>query len=122
MARDRQEARINSTRTRKEQILDRCGGICCHCGKEITIGSDFSVEHVVPLSKGGSLKGARVFLDLPEELTAGSPLAAYNNKEHVITKVAFPGKSSAGGYCELEGAVSKQGVPYCFDNTWLRLV
>ena len=36
----------------KRDILKACNGICTHCGKKIT--DDFTVEHVIPLSKGGS--------------------------------------------------------------------
>ena len=53
-ARQRQDHRIPSSVVKKQQILDRCRGVCCHCGKEIKIGEDFTVEHVIPLSKGGT--------------------------------------------------------------------
>ena len=53
-ARQKQERRIPNSKIRKEQILDRCKGLCTHCGKEIKIGEDFTVEHVIPLSKGGT--------------------------------------------------------------------
>lgn len=54
MAREKTHSRIQSTRIRKEQILSRCKGVCCHCGKEIAIGDDFTIEHIIPLSKGGT--------------------------------------------------------------------
>ena len=54
MARKKSEQRIRSTRTRKEQIHDKCKGICAHCGRPISIGEDFSLEHVIPLAKGGT--------------------------------------------------------------------
>lgn len=37
----------------KKVILTKSDGKCCHCGKELKI-KDTTVEHVIPLSKGGS--------------------------------------------------------------------
>lgn len=38
----------------KDFILSKSHGRCCHCGKKISVGKDFTVEHVIPLSKGGT--------------------------------------------------------------------
>lgn len=46
--------RIPFSEIRKEIVQDKCKGICLHCGKKITIHNDFSIEHVIPLKKGGS--------------------------------------------------------------------
>lgn len=54
MARKRVESRIRMTPIRREQLLSKCGGRCCHCGCELTLGDNFSIEHVIPLNKGGS--------------------------------------------------------------------
>ena len=37
----------------KEDVLKKSGGICAHCGKPIYIGYQFSVDHYIPLTKGG---------------------------------------------------------------------
>lgn len=54
MARQRNEGRIRMTNIRREQLLDRCKGRCCHCGCELVLGDNFSIEHIIPLSKGGT--------------------------------------------------------------------
>lgn len=38
----------------KEDILRKSDGVCAHCGCQVTIGDNFTVEHVVPISKGGT--------------------------------------------------------------------
>lgn len=38
----------------KDFILSKSHGRCCHCGKKISVGKDFTVEHIIPLSKGGT--------------------------------------------------------------------
>lgn len=42
------------TNAEKEDILAKTkGGVCAHCGKPIFIGYQFSVDHFIPLDKGG---------------------------------------------------------------------
>lgn len=41
-------------REEKEEILKKSKGCCAHCGKKIEIGKNFTVEHVIPLSRGGN--------------------------------------------------------------------
>lgn len=36
----------------KEDILRKSDGVCAHCGCPVAIGDNFTVEHVVPISKG----------------------------------------------------------------------
>lgn len=38
----------------KEDILRKSDGVCAHCGCPVVIGDNFTVEHVVPISKGGT--------------------------------------------------------------------
>lgn len=38
----------------KEDILRKSDGVCAHCGCPVAIGDNFTVEHVVPISKGGT--------------------------------------------------------------------
>ena len=38
----------------KENILRKSDGVCAHCGCRIAVGDNFTVEHVVPISKGGT--------------------------------------------------------------------
>lgn len=54
MYRRRIEKRVQFTNEQKIEMLQKSKFRCCHCGKKIDIGHDFSVEHVIPLSKGGS--------------------------------------------------------------------
>lgn len=48
------EERKSFTKDEKIFILDKSKGMCSHCGKKLTIGDDFTVEHVIPISKGGT--------------------------------------------------------------------
>lgn len=38
----------------KLEVLLKSRSRCAHCGKPVHIGSNFSIEHVIPLSKGGT--------------------------------------------------------------------
>lgn len=38
-----------------KDILRKSDGVCAHCGCPVAIGDNFTVEHVVPISKGGTL-------------------------------------------------------------------
>ena len=38
----------------KQKMLNKSKGVCSHCGKKVKIGENFTVEHVVPLSEGGT--------------------------------------------------------------------
>lgn len=42
------------TKAEKRVILAKSKCKCSHCGKLIELGKNFSVEHVIPLSRGGS--------------------------------------------------------------------
>jgi len=54
MARKKVDSRIHLTKIRREQLFDKCKGRCCHCGCELVLGDNFSIEHIIPLSKGGT--------------------------------------------------------------------
>lgn len=54
MNRRKIEERKQFTKEEKQFILDKSCGRCCHCGKELHIGDNFTVEHAIPLSKGGT--------------------------------------------------------------------
>lgn len=54
MARARIENREQIPREIKRQVFYDCGKICAHCGKPIEIDGEFTVEHVIPLAKGGT--------------------------------------------------------------------
>lgn len=53
MARQRVEERKTISKSIRQRVLSDCNGICTHCGKPIAIGDDFTLEHVIPLNKGG---------------------------------------------------------------------
>lgn len=53
MERERITDRANFSSEEKETVLKKSGGVCAHCGKPIFIGYQFSVDHYIPLSKGG---------------------------------------------------------------------
>lgn len=38
---------------KRQRILNKSGGICAHCGKELSL-TTFTVDHYIPRSKGGS--------------------------------------------------------------------
>lgn len=54
MARERIEDRVMIPRYIKGHIYEECGRICAHCGKPMEFFGDFTLEHVIPLSKGGT--------------------------------------------------------------------
>lgn len=37
-----------------KDILRKSDDVCAHCGCPVAIGDNFTVEHVVPISKGGT--------------------------------------------------------------------
>lgn len=42
------------TSQERTNILSKSNGVCCHCGKEIYVGYTMTVDHFIPLNKGGS--------------------------------------------------------------------
>lgn len=54
MARQKIENRETIPRYIRGRVLDDCRGICAHCGNKLDFYEDFTLEHVIPLSKGGS--------------------------------------------------------------------
>lgn len=54
MARKRVEQRSYIPMFVKERVLKNCNGVCAHCGVGLAIGVNFTIEHVIPLNKGGS--------------------------------------------------------------------
>lgn len=48
------EERIYISKPVKQKILEKSKGRCAHCGKKIEVGNGFTLEHVVPISKGGT--------------------------------------------------------------------
>lgn len=53
-ARKKVVERVWFSRDVKEDILRKSDGVCAHCGCPVTIGDNFTIEHVVPISKGGT--------------------------------------------------------------------
>lgn len=47
---DRKELSIEE----KDRILEKSDRQCCHCGKRIEIGGQFTVEHIIPIAQGGT--------------------------------------------------------------------
>lgn len=39
---------------RKEIIKDKCNGKCYYCNAEFTNWDEFGIDHIVPISKGGT--------------------------------------------------------------------
>ena len=54
MERQRIVERDDFTIEEREDILAKSGGKCAHCGKEIFVGYGATVDHFIPLSKGGT--------------------------------------------------------------------
>ena len=61
--------------------------------------------------------GDLVKVYIPEDVNAPLEMQDLNTKDFRISK--FGRGKGTGGYCELEGAVSKMGVPFVFMNDWL---
>lgn len=53
MARTRTENREYIPVHVRQQILHECNRICAHCGTPLYMGDNFTLEHVIPLNKGG---------------------------------------------------------------------
>lgn len=53
MARTRQEEREYIPQQIRWQIFKDCNETCAHCGKHLVFKQDFTLEHVIPLHKGG---------------------------------------------------------------------
>lgn len=53
MNRSKIQEREFFTPEEKETIWKKTNGVCAHCGKPIFIGYQFSVDHFIPLGKGG---------------------------------------------------------------------
>ena len=49
----RNKRRVPEYHTIKKEMFDACGGVCRGCGKK-KYYEDFEVDHIKPLSKGGS--------------------------------------------------------------------
>lgn len=48
------EAREYITNSEKVKIANKSNNRCAHCGKPIAVGVNFSLEHIIPISKGGT--------------------------------------------------------------------
>lgn len=54
MPRTRDARRVQLHPSVRFKILEDCGFVCAHCGKKLSYVRDYTVEHVVPLNKGGT--------------------------------------------------------------------
>lgn len=54
MARRQIESRTRIPPEIRRDIFSECRATCAHCGKHINFYEDFTVEHVIPLHKGGT--------------------------------------------------------------------
>lgn len=50
------QSREYITRGEKVEIANKSNNLCAHCGKPIKVGVNFSLEHIIPISKGGTNK------------------------------------------------------------------
>lgn len=53
MKRKRVEDREYITMKEREEVLRKSGGRCAHCGEVVGAGRGYTLDHVIPLSKGG---------------------------------------------------------------------
>lgn len=54
MPRQRSEERTYIPQQIRWQVLKDCNEVCAHCGAPLRLGTSFTLEHVIPLNKGGS--------------------------------------------------------------------
>lgn len=54
MPRQRSEERTYIPQQIRYQVLSECGGVCAHCGCNLHMHHNFTLEHVIPLNKGGT--------------------------------------------------------------------
>lgn len=54
MARVQTEERVYIPKYIRKDVYDENKGICAHCGKHMDYDAEFTVDHIIPLSKGGT--------------------------------------------------------------------
>lgn len=60
MGRKQTESRIELSQDMRRKIYNDSNGICTHCGRKMDFRTDFTVEHVIPLYKGGTSRPANL--------------------------------------------------------------
>lgn len=53
MARKKLETRVKLTNNEKLNVYIQCKNLCAHCGRHLEFYHDMTVDHVIPLNKGG---------------------------------------------------------------------
>lgn len=89
----------------KRDILQSCNGICTHCGKKIT--DDFTIEHVIPLSKGGD--------NSPENLVALCESCNFSKSDKIVNPKEYYKYLPK---TRLKALQAKFDV-YCQEHDWL---
>lgn len=60
MSRIKKERRMIIPLPLKQQIYKEYHGICAHCGRKLYEGGNYTVDHIIPLSKGGQTTPANL--------------------------------------------------------------
>lgn len=105
MPRNKIQERFIVPRKQRAQILASCGNRCAHCGKKLTW--DATIEHVIPLSKGGTYD--------PENLVALCKKCNKSKSNDIVQPKEFYTALSPERRKKLQHMVDK----YCKNTDWL---
>lgn len=107
MGRRQTESRIAFSQDMRRKIYNDTGGVCAHCGKAMDFYKDFTVEHVIPLYKGGTSR--------PENLVALCRECNEAKTDNVIQPAGYYRYLPKGRLDELEAMFER----YLDTTDWL---
>lgn len=107
MPRKQTESRIELSQDIRWQIFKSADGTCAHCGCKMQFYKDFTIEHVIPLYKGGTNRS--------ENLVALCRTCNKEKSDHVIRPAGYYKYLSKTRLAELEQLFDK----YLETTDWL---
>ena len=105
MPRKKIQERYQISRKQRTEILASCGNRCARCGKRFTW--DATIEHVIPLSKGGTYD--------PENLVALCKKCNQEKSDDIVNPAAFYSALSPERRKKLQHMIDR----YCKTTDWL---
>ena len=88
------ESRIPLSQDMRWHIFKSANGTCAHCGREMSFYKDFTIEHVIPLHKGGTNR--------PQNLVALCKTCNKEKSDNVIRPAGYYKYLSKDRNAELE--------------------
>lgn len=98
----------------KYEVLEKSKGRCSHCGKKISVGSGFTMEHVVPIAQGGTNDIANL-VALCKDCNAEKADSIYNPSTYYPYLKSFYRKKvveNFDSFCEDINFISKRNLLY----------